>query len=51
MLQKVTHLDSVRSNGGGNCSDDGGAYEGEPDLHPTQSRGGGDRGSGSLEKS
>ena len=25
-----------RSHGGGNCSDDGGAHEGEPALHPTR---------------
>ena len=25
----------LRSNGGGNCSGDGGAHEGGPDLHPT----------------
>ena len=27
-----------RSHGGGNCSDDGGAHEGEPALHPTPSK-------------
>ena len=25
----------LRSHGGGNCSGDGGAHEGGPDLHPT----------------
>ena len=25
----------LRSHGGGNCSGDGGAHEGVPDLHPT----------------
>ena len=27
----------LRSHGGGNCSGDGGAHEGGPDLHPTGS--------------
>ena len=27
----------LRSHGGGNCSGDGGAHEGGPDLHPTAS--------------
>ena len=37
--QNVTKSDPFRqrSHGGGNCSDDGGAHEGEPALHPTQS--------------
>ena len=26
----------LRSHGGGNCSGDGGAHEGGPDLHPTE---------------
>ena len=29
----------LRSHGGGNCSGDGGAHEGGPDLHPTACRG------------
>ena len=34
MLQKSNPF-RQRSHGGGNCSDDGGAHEGEPALHPT----------------
>ena len=29
------HRMLLRSHGGGNCSGDGGAHEGGPDLHPT----------------
>ena len=28
----------LRSHGGGNCSGDGGAHEGGPDLHPTEEK-------------
>ena len=28
----------LRSHGGGNCSGDGGAHEGGPDFHPTDSK-------------